>query len=141
MIYYFTGTGNSLWTAKRWERNWANREISRRYAGNAACKCGDERDRLCVSHLHGDLPWLCKKILLTAKLNPESYLFLVMTSSGGTSGKRFFEHGSGPLLHRLPPCAAFDLQMPGNCVVSSDCGKRRPPGRRASEGANPSPGP
>lgn len=119
MIYYFTGTGNSLWTAKA-----LGKELGEPAANLAAdpetplC-CADERIGFVFPTYMGDLPWLCKKLLLTARLRPDSYIFLVMTSSGGTSGRAFSSMDQALLSAGCRLAAAFDLQMPGNCVVSS----------------------
>lgn len=120
MIYYFTGTGNSLWAAKT-----LGKELDEPIANLAEAQetppgCTDGVIGFVFPTYMGDLPWLCKKILLSAKLNPESYIFLVMTSSGGASGKAFSGMDQALCSIGCRLSAAFDLQMPGNCVVSSE---------------------
>lgn len=119
MIYYFSGTGNSLWAAKQLGKELAEPTADLASAQEKPPVCPDEVIGFVFPTYMGDLPWLCKKILLTAKLNPEGYLFLVMTSSGGSSGRAFASMDQALCSAGCRLCAAFDLQMPGNCVVSS----------------------
>jgi ferredoxin len=120
MIYYFTGTGNSLWTAKLLGTKLGEPTANFADMQETPPACGDERIGFVFPTYMGDLPWLCKKILLSAKFSPKSYLFLVMTSSGGTSGNAFASMDQALCSIGCRLAAAFDLQMPGNCVVSSD---------------------
>lgn len=119
MIYYFSGTGNSLWTAKFLAKELGEPTKSIAEAQNTPLACNDESIGFVFPTYMGDLPWLCKKVLLSAKLNADSYVFLVMTSSGGTSGKAFQSMDKAMCSIGCRLASAFDLQMPGNCIVSS----------------------
>jgi hypothetical protein len=72
----------------------------------------------------GDLPWLVKRILLSASLSADAFVFLVMTSNGGDSGKAFASMDKALCSAGAHLSAAYDLQMPGNCIVSSDADNR-----------------
>lgn len=119
MIYYFTGTGNSLWAAKTLGKELNEQTANLAQAQETPLCCEDGLIGFVFPTYMGDLPWLCKKILLSAKLNADSYIFLVMTSSGGTSGRAFSGMDQALCSGDCKLAAAFDLQMPGNCVVSS----------------------
>jgi NAD-dependent dihydropyrimidine dehydrogenase PreA subunit len=119
MIYYFTGTGNSLWTAKTLQKELNEPIANLADAQETPLNCADKLIGFVFPTYMGDLPWLCKKILLSAKLNADSDLFLVMTSSGGTSGRAFSSMDQALCSIGCHLGAAFDLQMPGNCIVSS----------------------
>ncbi|MCI8804631.1 MAG: 4Fe-4S dicluster domain-containing protein [Clostridiales bacterium] len=118
MIFYFTGTGNSLWVA-----NELSKEL-REEMKNII----DIKDKLfvedkvigivCPTYM-GDLPWIVKDRLLRLKINPDTYTFAILTSNVGKSGKSndsadkiFCTIGSGL-------CSFFDISMPGNCIISS----------------------
>lgn len=120
MIYYFTGTGNSLWTAKMLGKELNEPVSNLAEAQETPPECSGSLIGFVFPTYMGDLPWLCKKILLPAKLNPESFVFLVMTSSGGKSGNAFSSMDQILCSTGCRLSAAFDLQMPGNCIVSPD---------------------
>jgi NAD-dependent dihydropyrimidine dehydrogenase PreA subunit len=120
MIFYFTGTGNSLWAAKTLGKELGEPVENLADAQETPPSCTDGTIGFVFPTYMGDLPWLCKKILLSSKLNADSYIFLVMTSSGGTSGKAFSSMDRALCSIGCRLSAAFDLQMPGNCIVSSE---------------------
>ena len=89
MIYYFTGSGNSLWTARTLGEKLG--EGVENIAGfqEKPLSCGDALIGFVFPTYMGDLPWLVKRILLSASLPADAFVFLVMTSNGGASGNAF----------------------------------------------------
>lgn len=67
-----------------------------------------------------DAPWLVKRVLENLELTNARYCFVVMTSSTGKSGKAFSSIDAVLQMAGSHLYAAFDLQMPGNCLVSSE---------------------
>lgn len=120
MIYYFTGTGNSLWCARAIAEVLDERTESIVCHQNERLVCDDDVIGFVMPTYMGDVPWLVKKVLLSANIPAESYTFVVMTSSGGSSGSAFASMDQAIASARGRLDAAFDLQMPGNCIVSSE---------------------
>lgn len=120
MIYYFSGTGNSLWAAKELGKALGEPTAALADAQGTPPDCADGLVGFVFPTYMGDLPWLCKKLLLSARLNADSFIFLVMTSSGGASGRAFSSMDRALCSVGCRLGAAFDLQMPGNCVVSPE---------------------
>lgn len=120
MIYYFTGSGNSLWAAKTLGKGLGQSVTNIADGQSAPLRCGDELIGFVFPTYMGDLPWLVKKLLLSAKLNTDSYIFLVMTSNNGESGKAFASMDQALCSVGCRLSAGFNLQMPGNCIVSSE---------------------
>lgn len=121
MIAYFSGTGNSYWTARTMGSALslpvrpmeAFGELSEVpvYSGVLGI--------VCPTYLR-DIPWVVKQFLL--KLRPSGerpYAFAVATSNEGRSGKAFRNIDRALLAHGLTLSAGFDLQMPGNCLEST----------------------
>lgn len=121
MIYYFTGTGNSLWAAKA--------------IGQGIGECTenimihrDEEKVVCHDPVIGfvfptymmDLPWIVKEFLMKLNITSNCYTFVVMTSNHGKSGHSFKNLDRCLSLSRANLSAGFDLQMPGNCLVSTE---------------------
>lgn len=121
MIFYFSGTGNSLWAARTLAHK-LNQPLSNLmdHWDDDFWRCEDSFIGFVLPTYMADLPWLVKRVLETLELTNACYCFVVMTSSTGKSGKAFAAMDSvlqmaGARLH-----AGFDLQMPGNCLVSSE---------------------
>lgn len=116
MIFYFTGTGNSLWTATEISRQLGETaESIIHYRNELQIKPSDSRIGIVVPTYMGDLPWIVKDFMLKLKIERNCYAFLVMTSNLGKSGNAFLNadralKNAGGYLS-----AGFDLQMPGNC--------------------------
>ena len=66
-----------------------------------------------------DLPWIVKEFLLKLTVNPDCYTFVVMTSNNGKSGNSFVSLSQALSRSGANLSAVFDLQMPGNCLISS----------------------
>ncbi|MCI1666293.1 MAG: ferredoxin family protein [Atopobiaceae bacterium] len=120
MIYLFTGSGNSLWCARTLAAELDERTESLVPYKDKPLTCDDELVGFVMPTYMGDIPWLVKSILLQARVSPSSYAFVVMTSSGGASGSSFDNMDRALVGAGSGLSAAFDLQMPGNCVVSTD---------------------
>lgn len=121
MIYYFSGTGNSLWTARRLAAGTQDRLASiMDFEESASVPCPDGAVGLVCPTYMGDLPWIVKRFLL--KLRPEGspYIYLVMTSNNGSSGKAAASADHALRTNGQSLSARFDLQMPGNCIMSSE---------------------
>mgnify|MGYP003617722802 CR=1 FL=1 len=67
-----------------------------------------------------DLPWIVKEFLLKLTVNPDCYTFVVMTSNNGKSGNSFVSLSQALSRSGANLSAVFDLQMPGNCLISSE---------------------
>lgn len=67
-----------------------------------------------------DLPWIAKEFLLKLKAHEDVYCFGVMTSNHGKSGKSFSSMNQGLAASGAVLSAAFDMQMPGNCIPSTE---------------------
>lgn len=120
MIFYFSGSGNSLWTARE-----IGRELHEEVCNIAEFQkeplfCQEKKIGFVFPTYMGDLPWLVKKILVSASLKKDSYYFLVMTSNKGESGSSFASMDAVLCAHGCRLHAGFNLQMPGNCLISSE---------------------
>jgi hypothetical protein len=124
MIYYFTGSGNSLWTARTLGEKLGEKVENLAGFQEKPLSCGDGLIGFVFPTYMGDLPWLVKRILLSASLPPDAFVFLVMTSNGGASGNAFASMDKALCSAGAHLGAAYDLQMPGNCIVSSDADNR-----------------
>lgn len=73
---------------------------------------------VCPTYM-SDVPWIVKEFLmkLTSRTNP--YVFAVLTSNHGESGKGFANIDHALLANGLTLSLAFDLKMPGNCIEST----------------------
>ncbi len=121
MIYYFTGTGNSLWTAKTLGET-IKQPIKNiiKYRNEKAVICEDSIIGFAFPTYMGDLPWIVKEFLLKLQAKPDFYAFVIMTSNHGESGSSFKSLDQALSLSGGKLSAAFDLQMPGNCLISSE---------------------
>ena len=61
-----------------------------------------------------------KEFLLKLTVNPDCYTFVVMTSNNGKSGNSFVSLSQALSRSGANLSAVFDLQMPGNCLISSE---------------------
>ena len=120
MIYYFSGTGNSLWTAMELGKI-LNMPV------NSIVKYRKTK-LICQDHVLGfvfptymmDIPWIVKEILVESEFGRASYVFLVMTSNNGKSGRAFQSVDEALCARGSCLSAGYDLRMPGNCLVSSE---------------------
>ena len=121
-IFYFSGTGNSYWAAKEIGRHFSAEVTSiTDGASETEVTVDDDVIGIVAPTYISDVPWMMKAFLLkvTAAAANQPYTFAVMTSNCGTSGKAF-ESIDRALQHRnMKLSLAFDLQMPGNCVMST----------------------
>ncbi|MGN0447667.1 MAG: EFR1 family ferrodoxin [Acutalibacteraceae bacterium] len=121
MIFYFTGTGNCMWTAKK-----LGEKIEQPIT-NIVSVINDEKITVSDSIVGlvfptymNDIPWIVKKFLLQFHITEESYCFAVMTSNNGKSGKAARSIDQALYTNGAKLSACFDLQMPGNCIESSE---------------------
>lgn len=120
MIYYFTGTGNSLWAAKKLAEQLGEQTKNLAEFKDKTLICNDDVIGIVCPTYMASLPWFVKKVFLNVELNPDAYVFLVVTSHTGKG--RFSSKCMDSLLVRngTSLMAVFDLQMPGNCMESSE---------------------
>lgn len=120
MIFCFSGTGNSLWAAEE-----LGRLLQMPVEGLVKYRartldCQDDVIGFVLPTYMQDIPWIAKEILLKAKIRKDSYVFAVMTSNNGKSGRSFQSMDEGLQTAGSSLNAGFDLQMPGNCLISSE---------------------
>lgn len=120
MIYYFSGSGNSLWTARTLGKELGEEVCNIAVFQKQPLSCQEDRIGFVFPTYMGDLPWLVKEILLSASFREGCYCFLVMTSNNGVSGCSFDSMDAVMYAHGCRLHAAFNLQMPGNCLISSE---------------------
>lgn len=119
MIYCFTGTGNSLWAAKELGKILKTPVEGLIKYRNMPLECPDDMVGFVLPTYMGDIPWIVKEILVKVKVRTDSYVFLVMTSNNGQSGRSFQSVDEALQINGGHLCAGFNLQMPGNCLISS----------------------
>ncbi len=121
MIYYFTGTGNSLWAAKKLGEELKQPvESIIKHRAEEKTECSDKILGFVFPTYMMDLPWIAKEFLLKLTVSSDGYVFVVMTSNHGKSGRAFQSLDQALCLGGKKLSAGFDLQMPGNCLVSTE---------------------
>ncbi|MGN1442641.1 MAG: EFR1 family ferrodoxin [Acutalibacteraceae bacterium] len=121
MIYYFTGTGNCLWTAKKLGEALEQPITNIVSLSNIEpVTVSDNIVGLVFPTYMNDIPWIAKEFLLKLHISKESYCFAVMTSNHGKSGKAACNIGRALHANGAKLSACFDLQMQGNCIESSE---------------------
>jgi len=119
-IYYFTGTGNSYWVAKKIGEYFSAEVCSIvdfRHE-NSVVADDDVIGIVCPTYM-SDIPWIIKEFLLKLSSAAKPYTFAILTSNHGESGKGFANIDHALLSNGLTLSLAFDLQMPGNCIEST----------------------
>ena len=121
MLFYFTGTGNSMWIAQKLgeQLNQTAKNIAV-YREETEVEISDDVIGFVFPTYMNDLPWIAKEFLLKLKVHADAYCFGVMTSNHGKSGKSFRSMNQGLAASGAALSAAFDIQMPGNCIPSTD---------------------
>lgn len=120
MIYYFSGTGNSLWAAVELGKILdmpVDRLIKYR---KKKLICQDPVVGFVLPTYMQDIPWIVKEILIESEFEKDSYIFLVMSSNNGKSGRAFRSVDEALCTQECHLSAGFDLRMPGNCLISSE---------------------
>ncbi len=119
-IFYFTGTGNSYWAAKKMGEYFSaeTHSIIEYKEENRVIVDDDVLGIVCPTYL-SDIPWIVKEFLLKISSKNRPYVFAVLTSNHGESGKSFANIDHALLANGLTLSLAFDLQMPGNCIESA----------------------
>lgn len=121
MIFFFSGTGNSLWAAKvLGEKTGQPIKSIAAYKDENRVTCNDAVVGFVFPTYMMDLPWIAKEFLLKLSVSPDCYAFIVMTSSHGKSGKAFKNLDHALFVNGAHLSAGFNLQMPGNCLVSTE---------------------
>lgn len=121
MIYFFTGTGNSLWAAREIGKG-IQQPIENiiTYRKEKTVVCDDSIIGFVFPTYMGDLPWIAKEFLLKLQVKPDCYAFVIMTSNHGESGNSFRSLDQALSLSEAQLSVGFDLQMPGNCLISTE---------------------
>lgn len=121
MIYTFTGTGNSLWIARE-----IGKELSEEVQDilslkeNGDVTCEDAIIGFVFPTYMGDIPWIVKAFLLRLTVPEDAYIFLIMDSNNGESRHSFLSFDQTLRKSNARLSAAYDVQMPGNCIISSE---------------------
>lgn len=120
MIFYFSGTGNSLWTAKELGKilNMPVENLIKYRKTKLVCR--DHVLGFVFPTYMQDIPWIVKDILMKAEFGREIYVFVIMTSNNGRSGRAFRSVDKIMCAKGSHLSAGFDLRMPGNCLISSE---------------------
>lgn len=117
MIYYFSGTGNSLWAAKRIAHRFsAKLHGIMEYASDKCVTAEDTRIGFVFPTYMNDLPWAVKAFLAELKLKNPKYIFAVLTSSSGKSGKAAKSLDTALRAGGAQLSYVYNLPMPGNCI-------------------------
>lgn len=121
MIFYFTGSGNSMWIAKKLgeKLNQTAKNIAA-YREETEVVTSDDIIGFVFPTYMNDLPWIAKEFLLKLKVPEDVYCFVVMTSNHGKSGRAFSSMNQGLAVSRAALSAVFDIKMPGNCIPSTE---------------------
>lgn len=121
MIFYFTGSGNSMWIAKKLGENLnqAAKNIAA-YREETEVEISDDIIGFVFPTYMNDLPWIAKEFLLKLKVPEDVYCFGVMTSNHGKSGRAFSSMNQGLAASGAELSAVFDIKMPGNCIPSTE---------------------
>ncbi len=119
MIYYFSGTGNSLWTARRLAEQLGEQTENLVNYKDKKLVCHDDVIGVVCPTYMASLPWFVKKVFLNAELNPNAYTFLVATSNNGKAQMSPSCMDSLLVRNGTSLMGYFDLRMPGNCMESS----------------------
>ncbi len=119
MIYYFTGTGNSLWAARKLAEQLGERAENLVHYKDKKLVCNDDVIGVVCPTYMANLPWFVKKVFLNAELNPNAYTFLVATSNNGKAQMSPGCMDSLLVRNGTSLMGYFDLRMPGNCMESS----------------------
>lgn len=120
MIYYFTGTGNSLWAARKLAEQLGEQTENLANYKDKTLICNDDVIGVVCPTYMASLPWFVKKVFLNAELNPNAYTFLVVTSNTGNGRSSSSCMDSLFVRNGTSLMGYFDLQMPGNCMESSE---------------------
>lgn len=114
-IFYFTGTGNSLWVAKKIAKVFdAELTVMQKYDNE---KVNDDVIGLVFPIYMGDAPWYVKRFLLHLK-GSAKYVFAVSTFNGSDNitpvniDKALCKNGMKLSYYQ-------NIVMPGNCIQSS----------------------
>ena len=119
-IYYFTGTGNSWWAAKTIGAYFSAEIYSMMEFKNDESVAADDDILGIVCPIYmSDIPWIVKEFLLKLSSGSKPYVFAVLTSNHGESGKGFASTDHALRSNGMDLSLAFDLQMPGNCIEST----------------------
>lgn len=114
-IFYFTGTGNSLWAAKKIAEHF-NAKLNSITNYNRT-EINDEIIGFVFPIYMGDVPWYVKKFILNLK-GSAKYVFAVATLNGHDGitpkniDKALFKNGMKLSYYK-------NIVMPGNCIQSS----------------------
>ncbi len=119
MIYYFSGTGNSLWTARKLAEQLGEQTENLVNYKDKKLVCNDDVIGVVCPTYMANLPWFVKKVFLNAELNPNAYTFLVATSHNGKAQMSPICMDSLFVRNGTSLMGYFDLRMPGNCMESS----------------------
>jgi ferredoxin/flavodoxin len=120
MIFYFTGTGNSLYAARKLAENVGDTELYSMVNPHAPEQIGGQNNRIgfVFPAYYGNLPRIVKKFIDGLNIHPETYIFGIVTMGGG------FGAGSVAALEKAVSEKGLQLRygrgllMPANYIVN-----------------------
>ena len=118
MLYLMLAFVDALGCKRNWKR--AESACWEYYETESNFFCKNDIIGFVFPTYMSDLPWIVKEFLLKLTVNPDCYTFVVMTSNNGKSGNSFVSLSQALSRSGANLSAVFDLQMPGNCLISSE---------------------
>lgn len=115
-IFYFTGTGNSLWIARKISKKF-NAELTPIQNYNYE-EVKDDVIGLVFPIYMGDVPWFVKKFLLN--LNAKASYVFAVTTFNGNDGVTPANTDKALCKNGMKLSYYHNVIMPGNCIQSSE---------------------
>jgi ferredoxin len=120
MIYYFSGTGNSLWCAHKLAELLKTGATSiREFTSVDEVYTDDDLLGLVFPVYCSDIPLIARNFMLKLKSRKNPYVFTVMTSNRLISGKSFETVDEALNTNGMHLSYKAEMQMPGNCLEST----------------------
>jgi len=115
-IYYYTGTGNSLWTARTIADDIGNTDLVPMHAprGGAATADGDAVGLVFPVHMWG-VPGLTLEFLKKMEKDPSRYYFAVAVNAGQVS-RTLVQLRNLMRSYGLTLSAGYDIVLPSNYI-------------------------
>jgi ferredoxin len=122
IIYFFSGTGNSLKVAKDLAKNLGNAElipIAKVWQQENIIPTAEKVGFVFPLYFAG-VPAIVHNFLDRIKLNNVNYIFAVITSHGGGSGATLYQINKKLKIKSKSLSAGFSIEMPGNYIPMYD---------------------
>lgn len=126
IVFYFSGTGNSLWTAKKIARRFSGKVRGiMEFSSKKEIVVDEEKVGFVFPVYMNDLPWVAKAFLMELKLKNPKYVFAVLTSSSGKGRKAVKSLDAGLRANGAKLSAVYHLPMPGNCIPGKETKEKK----------------